>query len=119
MSKLIDDAVRVLREFPDDVQAAAARAIIEYGAGHDDDQLTGGRRWKGAWPCRSQVHATERYTMLPAVVVRRGAPAKWQLVRGARGRAGASEPNAFRQRGEPGLQLRQGDGILKTWAFTE
>jgi hypothetical protein len=37
MSKLVEDAVRVLREMPDDVQAAAARAIIEYGAGYDDD----------------------------------------------------------------------------------
>ena len=37
MSKLLEDAVRVLRELPDDVQAAAARAIIDYGAGHDDD----------------------------------------------------------------------------------
>ena len=45
MSKLIDDAVRVLRELPDNVQAAAARAIIEYGAGHDDDiQLSDDRR---------------------------------------------------------------------------
>ena len=41
MSDLIDDAVRVLREIPDDVQAAAARAIIEYGAGHDrPDSMT-------------------------------------------------------------------------------
>lgn len=37
MSKLIDDAVKVLRELPDDIQAAAARAIIEYSAGYDDD----------------------------------------------------------------------------------
>lgn len=37
MSKLVDDAVRVLRELPEDVQAVAARAIIEYGAGYDDD----------------------------------------------------------------------------------
>ena len=29
----VDDAVRVLRELPENVQAAAARAIIEYGAG--------------------------------------------------------------------------------------
>ena len=36
-SKLVDDAVRVLRELPEDVQAAAARAIIEYGAGYDDE----------------------------------------------------------------------------------
>ena len=37
MGKLVDDAVRVLRELPEDVQAAAARAIIEYGAGYDED----------------------------------------------------------------------------------
>jgi hypothetical protein len=37
MSKLLDDAVRVLPEMPEDMQAAAARAIIEYGAGDDDD----------------------------------------------------------------------------------
>ena len=37
MSKLVDDAVRVLRDLPEDMQAAAARAIIEYGAGSDDD----------------------------------------------------------------------------------
>lgn len=37
MSKLIEDAVRVLRDLPEDVQQAAARAIIEYGAGYDED----------------------------------------------------------------------------------
>jgi hypothetical protein len=37
MSKLIDDVVRVLRELPEEVQAAAARAIIDYGSGYDDD----------------------------------------------------------------------------------
>jgi hypothetical protein len=37
MSQLVDDAVRVLRDLPEDMQAAAARAIIEYGAGSDDD----------------------------------------------------------------------------------
>jgi hypothetical protein len=37
MSKIVDDAVRVLRQLPEDVQAAAARAIIDYGAGYDDD----------------------------------------------------------------------------------
>ena len=30
MNKLIEEAVKVLRELPDDMQAAAARAIIEY-----------------------------------------------------------------------------------------
>lgn len=37
MSTLIEDAVRVLRELPEDVQEAAARAILNYGAGHDED----------------------------------------------------------------------------------
>ena len=37
MSKLIDEAIKVLRTLPEDVQAAAARAIIDYGADHDDD----------------------------------------------------------------------------------
>ena len=32
MNKLIEEAVKVLRELPDDVQAAAARAIIDYSA---------------------------------------------------------------------------------------
>jgi len=33
MSDLIEDAVRILRSLPDDVQAATARAIIDYSAG--------------------------------------------------------------------------------------
>ena len=37
MSKLIDDAVEVLRALPDDAQQTAARAIIAYGASYDDD----------------------------------------------------------------------------------
>lgn len=37
MTTLIDDAVRVLRQLPEDIQAAAARAILDYGAGFDDD----------------------------------------------------------------------------------
>ena len=37
MSKLIEEDVRVLRDLPEDVQQAAARAIIDYGAGYDDD----------------------------------------------------------------------------------
>ena len=32
MNKLIEEAVKVLRELPDDMQAAAARAIIDYSA---------------------------------------------------------------------------------------
>ena len=37
MSKLVEDAVRVLRDMPENVQEAAARAIIEYGTGYHDD----------------------------------------------------------------------------------
>jgi hypothetical protein len=37
MSDLIEDAVEVLRHLPENVQEAAARAIINYGASHDDD----------------------------------------------------------------------------------
>lgn len=37
MSNLIDDAVEVLRGLPEDLQAAAARAILDYGAGQDED----------------------------------------------------------------------------------
>jgi hypothetical protein len=47
MSKLVDDAVRVLRELPEDVQAAAARAIIEYGADDDDLALSDASRQSG------------------------------------------------------------------------
>jgi len=36
MSNLIDEAVRALRELPEDAQEAAARAIINYEAGYDD-----------------------------------------------------------------------------------
>ena len=37
MSDLIEDAVKVLRSLPDDVQAAAARAIINYGMGEESE----------------------------------------------------------------------------------
>ena len=37
-SNLVDDAVRLLRELPEDVQAVVARAIIRY-AESDDDML--------------------------------------------------------------------------------
>jgi hypothetical protein len=37
MSKLVDDAVRLFRQLPEDAQAAAAHAIIEYGACYDED----------------------------------------------------------------------------------
>jgi hypothetical protein len=39
MSKLIDEAVTVLRNLPDDVAAAAAHAIIQYGTQEDEDLL--------------------------------------------------------------------------------
>jgi hypothetical protein len=34
---LIDDAVEALRRLPEDVQTAAARAILAYNAHQDDD----------------------------------------------------------------------------------
>jgi hypothetical protein len=37
MSKLIDEAVRVLHELPEEAQEAAARAILDYQASYDDD----------------------------------------------------------------------------------
>jgi hypothetical protein len=37
MNELIEDAVNVLRQLPEDVQEAAARAIINYSAGEDND----------------------------------------------------------------------------------
>jgi hypothetical protein len=41
MNTLIEDAIEVLRHLPEDVQSAAARAIIDYGTNQDDDfQLT-------------------------------------------------------------------------------
>ena len=40
MSNLIEEAVKVLRGLPDDQQATAARAIINYGAHEEDLQLT-------------------------------------------------------------------------------
>ena len=39
MTKLQEEAVKVLRELPDDRQAAA-RAIIDYGADDDEIQLS-------------------------------------------------------------------------------
>jgi len=42
MASLIDDAIQALRQMPDDVQAAAARAILDYNAGQDDALLLGG-----------------------------------------------------------------------------
>ena len=40
MTNLLEEAVKVLRELPDDRQEAAARAIIDYGADDDDVQLS-------------------------------------------------------------------------------
>lgn len=37
MSRLLEDAVEVLRQLPDDLQQTAARAIISFGAGQDED----------------------------------------------------------------------------------
>ena len=40
MTKLLEEAVKVLRELPDERQEAAARAIINYGADDDEIQLS-------------------------------------------------------------------------------
>jgi hypothetical protein len=40
MTKLLEEAVKVLRELADDRQEAAARAIINYGADDDEVQLS-------------------------------------------------------------------------------
>jgi len=40
MTNLLEEAVKVLRELPDDRQATASRAIINYGADDDDAQLS-------------------------------------------------------------------------------
>jgi len=37
MTKLLEEAVKVLRDLPEDRQEAAARAIINYGSFDDDD----------------------------------------------------------------------------------
>jgi len=37
MNKLLEDAVQVLRDLPENVQSAAARAIIDYASSYDDD----------------------------------------------------------------------------------
>lgn len=37
MSELVNDAITVLRELPDDVQEATARAILAYSGGTDPD----------------------------------------------------------------------------------
>ena len=40
MTKILDEAVKVLRGLPEDEQEKAARAIIDYGAHDDELQLT-------------------------------------------------------------------------------
>ena len=48
MTKLLEDAVEVLRSLPENIQATAARAIINYGSSYDeslqlsDDQIAEG-----------------------------------------------------------------------------
>ena len=37
MVKLVDEAVQVLRDLPENVQVAAARAILDYASSYDDD----------------------------------------------------------------------------------
>jgi hypothetical protein len=37
MAKLVDEAVQVLRDLPENVQTAAARAILDYASSYDDD----------------------------------------------------------------------------------
>ena len=39
MAKLVDEAVQVLRDLPEQVQTAAARAILDYASSYDDDVL--------------------------------------------------------------------------------
>ena len=39
MTNVLDDAVEVLRSLPENVQAAAARAILDYAASYEDERL--------------------------------------------------------------------------------
>jgi len=39
MTKLLDEALEVLRSLPENVQRNAARAILEYAASYDDERL--------------------------------------------------------------------------------
>jgi hypothetical protein len=39
MTKLLEDAVQVLRELPENVQLNAARAILEYAASYEDEHV--------------------------------------------------------------------------------
>lgn len=36
MTTLVEDAIRVLRDLPENLQSSAARAILELGAGDDE-----------------------------------------------------------------------------------
>ena len=36
-AKLVDEAVQVLRDLPENVQTAAARAILDYASSYDDE----------------------------------------------------------------------------------
>lgn len=40
MTELLEEAMRILRELPDDRQETAARAIINYGSDDDEIQLS-------------------------------------------------------------------------------
>jgi hypothetical protein len=39
MTKLLDEALEVLRSLPENLQANAARAIFEYAATYEDDHV--------------------------------------------------------------------------------
>ena len=45
MTKLVQEAIEVLKEMPEDRQETAARAIINYGTDDDELQLTASRRF--------------------------------------------------------------------------
>jgi hypothetical protein len=40
MTKLLDDAMEVLRNLPENVQANAARAILEYAATYEEEHVS-------------------------------------------------------------------------------
>ena len=39
MTKLLEDAVQVLRELPENMQVNAARAILEYAATYEEEHV--------------------------------------------------------------------------------
>ena len=64
MTKLLEDAVEVLRSLPENVQAAAARAIIDYGSSYDEslqlsDEQTAEVEQRMDDPNRTFLSATE------------------------------------------------------------